>query len=67
MEVQNFMDEKQVIKFSWPIAKMVCFGEGAMELCMSEMLFSFFLSIYPQCGTPDFLVARRTTVCLDVS
>ena len=43
-------------------AKMVCFGEGAMEL----WLFSFFLSIYSRCGVPAFLAARHTTMCLVV-
>ena len=29
--------------------------------------FSFFLSIYSQCGTPAFLAVQHTTVCLDCS
>ena len=54
-----------LIKFAvWPTlpgrhlynAKMVCFGEGAMELCMREnAIFYFFLSINTQCDTPAFL------------
>ena len=31
-------------------AKMVCFGEGAWSYAHVKTLFSFFLSIYQQCG-----------------
>ena len=30
------------------------------------MTFSFFLSIYSQCGAPASWAARHTTVCLDL-
>ena len=31
-----------------------------------KKLFSFFLSIYSQCGAPAFLATRHTTMCLDI-
>ena len=46
------------------IAKMVCFGDGAMELCMHEKA-AFFLPVNVlTVWSPAFLATRHTTMCL---
>ena len=46
-------------------AKMVCFGEGAMELCTYEKAVFFLPVNILMMWSPAFLAARHTTVCLD--
>ena len=57
-------DAKLVIKFHWPNAKIVCFGEEAMELCMREKAVFFLPVNILTVWSPAFLAARHTTVCL---
>ena len=47
------------------VANLIPIGLGITELPMSEIMFSFFLSIYSQCGALASQAARHTTVCLD--
>ena len=46
--------------------KIVCFGEGAMELCMREKAVFFLPVNILTVWSPAFLAARHTTVCLDL-
>ena len=46
-------------------AKMVCFGEGAMEVCTHEKAVFFLPVNILTVWSPAFLAARHTTVCLD--
>ena len=46
-------------------AKMVCFGERAMELCMREKAVFFLPVNILTVWSPVFLATRHTTVCLD--
>ena len=46
--------------------KMVCFGEGAMELCTHEKAVFFLPVNILTVWSPVFLAARHTTVCLDI-
>ena len=48
-------------------AKMVCFGEGAMELCTYEKAVFFLPVNILTVWSPAFLAAQHTTVCLDLS
>ena len=45
-------------------AKMVCFGEGAMKLCMHENAV-LLLPVNIWCGTLAFLATQHTTMCLE--
>ena len=47
-------------------AKMVCFGEEAMELCMHEKAVFFLPVNILTVWSLAFLAARHTTVCLDL-
>ena len=47
-------------------AKIVCFGEGAVELCMREKAVFFLPVNILTVWSPAFLAARHTTVCLDI-
>ena len=47
-------------------AKMVYFEEGVMELCTNEKVVFFLPVNILTVWLPAFLVARHTTMCLDV-
>ena len=46
--------------------KYCALEKGPWSYACMKKLFSFFLSIYSQCGTLAFLAARHTTVRLDI-
>ena len=58
------------MKFSvWPtlsiMQKSCALKKEPWSYAQVKMLYSFFLSIYPWCGTLALLATRHTTMCLD--